>query len=271
MLRQNVVFYRILEYCIMERITKIIQKHKWVVLLVCVTLGIVSVMLVRALWDPARDEVREGTVYLEKLENKDLAAVEAEVKEVKRKAQDEAIEAGELSIWAQFSDYALFGDSRTVGFSSYEFLDKQRVLAERGLTIADISAYEDQMVALNPSCLFLCTGLNDVASGYWKTPEEYVAAYEETVQELMKMLPDTEIYINSIFPAQAPAFEKNENEREIPEYNEAVKQWCEEKGYHYIDNTSVYEKYNDLYEEDGIHFKKEFYQYWAANMLAEVE
>ena len=59
----------------MERITKIIQKHKWVVLLVCATLVIVIVMLVRALWDPARDEVREGTVYLEKLENKDLAAV----------------------------------------------------------------------------------------------------------------------------------------------------------------------------------------------------
>lgn len=255
----------------MERITKIIQKHKWVVLLVCVTLVIVIVMLVRALWDPARDEVREGTVYLEKLENKDLAAVEAEVKEVKKKAQAEAIEAGELSVWAQFSDYVIFGDSRTVGFYFHEFLDKQRVLADGGLTIADIPAYEDQIAALNPSYLFLCTGLNDVSIGYWKTPEEYVNAYEETVQELMKKLPDTEIYINSIFPAQDPAFEKSEKWREIPEYNKAVKQWCEEKGYHYIDNTSVYEEHNDLYDSDGIHFKKEFYQYWAANMLAEVE
>ena len=115
------------------------------------------------------------------------------------------------------------------------------MLADGGLTIADIPDYEDQMVALNPSYLFLCTGLNDVSIGYWKTPEEYVKAYEETMQELMKKLPDTEIYINSIFPAQDPAFEQSEKWRNIPDYNEAVKAWCEEKGYHYIDKD-VYKR-----------------------------
>ncbi len=255
----------------MNRVIRFLEKHKWIVPLACVAAALMLIILIRVLWDPNRAEVEAGTAYLEELENKDLASVEAEVKEVKKQAQAEAIEAGELSVWAQFSDYVIFGDSRTVGFYFHEFLDKQRVLADGGLTIADIPDYEDQMVALNPSYLFLCTGLNDVSIGYWKTPDEYVAAYEETMQELMAKLPDTQIYINSIFPAQDPAFEQSEKWREIPDYNEAVKAWCEEKGYHYIDNTSVYEEHNDLYDADGIHFKKEFYQYWAANMLAEVD
>ncbi len=255
----------------MEQIAVFVRKHRWVIPAAAVLALVLVILLVKSLWDPQRAEVREGTKYLKELESKDLASVEASVKEVKKQAQAEAIEAGELSVWAQFSDYVIFGDSRTVGFYFHEFLDKQRVLADGGLTIADIPDYEDQMVALNPSYLFLCTGLNDVSIGYWKTPEEYVKAYEETMQELMKKLPDTEIYINSIFPAQDPAFEQSEKWRNIPDYNEAVKAWCEEKGYHYIDNTKVYEEHKDLYDPDGIHFKKEFYQYWAVNMLAEVD
>ena len=74
-------------------------------------------------------------------------------------------------------------------------------MAEAGLTIADIPKYQDQMKTLNPSYLFLCTGINDVSIGLWPTKEEYVEAYEETMQTLMKELPDTHIYINSIFPA----------------------------------------------------------------------
>lgn len=255
----------------MNRIARFLKEHRWILPFACAIAVLMLILLIKVLWDPNRSEVEAGTAYLEELEHKDLTSIEEEVKEVRKKAQAEAIEAGELSIWAQFSDYVMFGDSRTVGFSFHEFLDKQRVLADSGWTIANIPDHEDQMVALNPSYLFLCTGLNDVSIGYWKTPEEYVAAYEETMQELMAKLPDTEIYINSIFPAQDPAFEKDEKWREIPDYNEALKAWCEEKGYHYIDNTSVYEEHSDLYDIDGIHFKKDFYQYWAANMLAEVD
>ena len=42
-----------------------------------------------------------------------------------------------------------------------------------------------------------------------------------------------------------------------------------EKGYHYIDNTAVFEAHKDLYQPDGIHFQKELYEYWATNMIIE--
>lgn len=232
---------------------------------------VLIVSIVRAVMPQEDTNVNKGIAYLKELEEKDMAAIESEVKQIKKDALKEALENGTLSVWAQFSDYAIFGDSRTVGFSYHGFLEEQRVLADGGLTIADIPTYMDQMITLNPSYLFLCTGLNDVSIGYWNTPEEYVAAYEEQIQALQEALPNTEIYINSIFPAQDPAFEKSSKWRNIPDYNVAVKAWCEEKGYHYIDNTQVYEEHSDLYDPDGIHFKKEFYEFWATNMLTEVE
>lgn len=248
------------------------KSRKWILITVSVIILIVLVIvLVRVLWDPNAEDKKKGIEYLQQLESKDVEAVESNVKKVRQEAQAKAMESGELSVWAQFSDYVIFGDSRTVGFSFHEFLDGQRIMADGGLTIADIPAYLDQMKTLNPSHLFLCTGLNDVSIGDWPTPEEYVEAYDETMDMLKKELPDTHIYVNSIFPAQDPAFDQSSLWRNIPDYNVAVKAWCEEKGYSYIDNTEVFEAHMDLYDEDGIHFQKEFYEYWAINMLTEVD
>lgn len=232
---------------------------------------VLVILLIKALWNPNIKEAKKGVAYLKQLEAKDMDDVEGAVKKVRKEAQAEAIANGELSVWAQFSDYVVFGDSRSVGFTFYELLDSQRVLAEAGRTIDAVPDCLNVIKTLNPSYLFMCTGINDVSIGLWPTPEEYVAAYEEKMQLLMKELPDTHIYINSIFPAKDPAFEKSELWRNIPEYNNALKAWCEEKGYSYIDNTEVFEEHNDLYDIDGIHFQEAFYEYWAINMLAEIE
>lgn len=247
------------------------RNMRLVILSAAVILLGVSIVVVKNFLPQEDMRVKEGVDYLKTLEAKDMQAVEKEVKQVKKEALAEAMANGTVPVWAQFSDYVIFGDSRTVGFSYHEFLEKERILADGGLTIADIPDYMDKMKTLNPSYLFLCTGLNDVSIGYWETPEAYVDAYEEQIQALKKALPDTEIYINSIFPAQDPAFNKSSAWRNIPDYNVVIKAWCEEKGYHYIDNTEVFEEHKDLYDIDGIHFRKEFYEFWAMNILTEVE
>ncbi len=216
-------------------------------------------------------DTQEGIRHLQDLESKDISLIEQQIKQVKQEERNRALENGTLPVWAQFSDSVIFGDSRTVGFSFYEFLEPSRVLAEGGLTIADLPGYLDQIRLLNPSCLFLCTGLNDVSIGLWPTPADYVAAYEELMQQLMREFPNTHILINSIFPAQDPAFLQSEDWLEIPAYNTALKAWCEEKGYTYIDNTPVFEAHKDLYDPDGIHFQKDFYEFWAVNMLSGVD
>ena len=38
-----------------------------------------------------------------------------------------------------------------------------------------------------------------------------------------------------------------------------------------IDNTQTVQEHMDLYEDDGIHLMKDFYEYWLMNMINGVE
>ena len=215
-------------------------------------------------------DTEEGIAYLESLEAKDMNSIQQEIKTLRKEEQREALTNGDLTVWEQFTDYAILGDSRTMGFDQYGFLPSERILAHGGATIADIPEYMEQLKALNPSYVFQCYGLNDVSIGYWETPQAYTTDLGKAVESIRTELPDAQVFVNSIFPAQDPAFEQSEEWRKIPEYNEVIKAYCEENGYPYIDNTQIVEEHSDLYDEDGIHLQEDFYEYWAVNMLAEV-
>lgn len=219
---------------------------------------------------PSSAAVQDGRQYLAQLEAVDIDATADKINQIKKKERSEALASGTVSVWSQFYDYVILGDSRAVGFSFYEFLEESRVLAEAGNTIQVVPERLEQIALLNPHSIFLCYGINDVSIGFYPTPEIYAEEMDKTVQLLQENFPNADIYINSIFPAKDPAFEQAEKWREIPDYNVAVKAMSEEKGYHYIDNTSVYEEHNDLYDIDGIHFQREFYDYWGVNMLSEM-
>ena len=42
---------------------------------------------------------------------------------------------------------------------------------------------------------------------------------------------------------------------------------CLEHGYVYIDNDGIVAAHQELYEDDGIHFQREFYRYWVTNFI----
>ena len=62
----------------------------------------------------------------------------------------------------------------------------------------------------------------------------------------------------------------NESYARLEEYNAALKAMTEQNGYRYVDNTYVAEEHQNLYQDDGLHLQPDFYKYWAANMLTEV-
>jgi hypothetical protein len=228
--------------------------------------------------DPSKADLESGLSYLQQLETQDPQAVNDVIKyqqEQKRIAQREArlqqLESGEISVWTLFEDYVLLGDSRAVGYYYYGFLPESRVLAEGGATIRDLKEHIPDIVALNPTNVFLCYGLNDVSIGYWDTPEDYVAEFSETIAEIQAQLPDVKIFISSILPARDPAFQTSTAWYNIPEYSSAVADMCETIDHcYYVDNDELAEEYADLWDSDGIHVKKEFYSHWAANMIMEV-
>lgn len=84
------------------------------------------------------------------------------------------------------------------------------------------------------------------------------------IKSVNKELKETGAYINSIFPVSASAAEKEPALAKIADYNTALQEMCDGKHLGFIDNTALVQE--NYYEEDGIHFKAEFYPVWATNM-----
>ena len=225
--------------------------------------------------------VREGVSVVERLAARDPAEVDrvirAQAAEQRRKQieawleksmqeQSEGLEQG--SIWEHFSDYVILGDSRAVGFIVYRLLDPSRIMAEGGLTIRDIPNYLDAIKTINPGYIYLCFGLNDAGIGYWDTAEEYAAEMQERIAQLKEAAPDARIIVSSILPATESAMERSPSWRKIPAFSEAVRQLCGKDGVAFADNDETAAKYMDtLWDEDGVHLDREFYPYWAKNLL----
>lgn len=223
-------------------------------------------------------DLQSGIAYLQALEDADPGPVENKLKEQRqlemKQQREERLNqllTGEVSVWTMFEDYVLLGDSRAVGYEYYEFLDQDRVIAEGGATIRDLSNSIPDIKALNPSYIFLCYGLNDVSIGYWNTPEEYVTEFKSVLQDIHRELPNAKVFVSSILIARDPAFELSSAWYNIPEFSAAVGEMCDTMDHvYFVDNADISETYADLWDSDGIHLNKEFYPYWAANMIMEV-
>lgn len=223
------------------------------------------------------NETKEGITYLESLETKNpavidevLAANRKKRMEVERDIILQKLLSDETDVWSMFHDYVILGDSRAVGFYYYDFLEKSRVLADGGDTIRRVAEHMDEIKALNPSYIFLCYGLNDVSIGYWNSPEEYTEEFMEVCNSLKQAVPGARIIVSSILPARDPAFDLSSLWREIPTYSDTVQQACEENDILFVDNSQTCEDHADLWDIDGIHVRREFYSYWARNLIVAV-
>lgn len=218
----------------------------------------------------ADKDLESGISYIQALENKDVSEVENAVKALKKAEKKAAFENGEIDVWQQFDDTVIMGDSRAVGFYVYEFLEQRRVLAAGGDTIRNITDNIETLKNLNPGNIILCYGLNDISIGYWNTVEEYLAEMDQMIALLHENLPNAVVYVNSIIPAIDPAFSRAPIWRNIPDWNVEIKKHCEENNIPYIDLTDTLAAHPGLYNEDGIHVPREFYQYWAIDIVTEV-
>lgn len=223
----------------------------------------------------AQDSTAPGIAYLESLERKDPSAVmqvRQEIYQAKIDAQRDQLVAqlsnGTMDPFSMIKDYVVLGDSRAVGFWYRDFLERSRVLADGGHTIRNLAEYIDTVVQMNPTQIFLCYGLNDTSIGYWDSAQEYVAEYMQTVKELQSKLPNATIVVSSILPAKDPAFEQSKKWYNIPQWSAALEQACKENGVIFANCDDLAVDYPNLWDPDGIHFREQFYPYWASCLVA---
>ena len=101
---------------------------------------------------------------------------------------------------------------------------------------------------INPQVIFISYGMNDVIATNGDT-DLFIKEYKAVIDQLRKKLPDTTLYVNSIFPVSAAKQEEKPVFQKIPEYNAALQKMCDENQIAFLDNTSLVS--DTYYEEDG--------------------
>ncbi len=214
-------------------------------------------------------DITEGLQIIERAEAAEVTAIEKKIQNLEEQDKKEAEAETETetedtrSIKEIFTSAVVMGDSITAGFSEYDILNASSVVAEIG---AGLEGAEDQigkLKELNPQVVFLSYGMNDMLSTQGDT-DTFIDHYKAMIKELQKEVPNTKIFINSIFPVSAQEMEREPVFQQVDLYNEALREMCDKQQIAYVDNTElVSDRY---YEEDGIHFKPDFYPVWAKRM-----
>ena len=183
-----------------------------------------------------RADVQSGVSYLQSLETIDPDTVTQKLRQMRleklqaeRAAREQALLDDIDTVWQEFSDAVILGDSRAVGFSYYSFLDASRVLASSGERIDAIDGHIEDLKKLDPAYIFLCYGINDL--GWYGSAQDYADTLLEKIRLLRRELPEAVIVVS------------------------------------FADNTQLSEDYADLWQPDGIHLLPEFYPHWAANLI----
>lgn len=162
-----------------------------------------------------------------------------------------------------FSKSIFVGDSMTEGLDAYDLVNEKNVAAKIGITM--IKAQNDSTImkkisSLQPKNIFILFGDNDIE----KTTKtsKFINEYKKLIHKVKNEAPKANIYVESILPKTAtaekkPPYVKNS---QLEQFNKAIKAMTKKEHIKYINIRNILKSTKkDLHEEDGIHFKYEFY------------
>jgi lysophospholipase L1-like esterase len=169
-------------------------------------------------------------------------------------------------IAAQFKNSVLIGDSITEGFVVNEILPKENVIAGAGTTA--VFAYDDigGLAQKKPDHVFIMLGSDDMLWPKGDPKALFESSMTKLVQKIKEETPNAKIYFESITPVTQDALKAEPRYKNIDDYNALLQQLAQKLSIHYVDIGAVAKQHTDLFAEDGIHFKKEFYQLWLKEL-----
>lgn len=168
----------------------------------------------------------------------------------------------EKDVEVEFEKSVFIGDSITEGFVFNEILPTEAVIAGAGATAG--FTYDDigDLVEKKPDNIFIMLGSIDILMPVDDPKELFRSDVTKLINKIKEELPECKIYLQSITPVTQAAIEQEPRYVKIKEYNEVLKDLAVTLPVNYINLEELVQDNSDLYAEDGIHFKKEFYQLW---------
>jgi len=205
-------------------------------------------------------EIKTGVDVLTTLESRDLFTMEEKIDFMKH----EAVDAGNYP--DLFESSVVFGDSIAEGLGLYGYLRSSSLVAVLGKSTENSLEDVSKIVDLSPRNIFFELGLNDISHPD-STLDSYIASYEQLIDAVQAQLPNTQIYICSIFPVTDKVLQEQPVFSQIETYNAALIEMANRKNIHYIDTYTLLKTNPQYHEEDGIHVVKAFYPLWLDNLV----
>lgn len=176
---------------------------------------------------------------------------------------------GENDVTAQFKNSVFIGDSITEGFTFNEILPSENVMAGAGATAGYIyEEYMDDLAEKNPDNVFIMLGSDDMLMPVDDPKALFESDMTKLIDKIKEEVPDAKIYLQSITPVTQEALNSDGRYKIMDEFNELIRELADKLSVNYVDIAAIINENPDLFAEDGIHFKKEFYQLWL-DKLAE--
>jgi lysophospholipase L1-like esterase len=164
------------------------------------------------------------------------------------------------------SRVVFLGNSITEGFDLGKFFPESNPL-NRGISGDHIDGllerFDYSVQSLKPSKLFIMIGINDIGTG---DPDSLIQSnYQKLLRLILKSLPNTRVYIQSILPTTA--IWANCPLEKIQRTNKFIQDFSTRFGFTWIDlSTKFADKDGYLkkdYTIDGIHLNSKGYVYWS--------
>ena len=126
-------------------------------------------------------------------------------------------------------DILFIGDSLTER-ADYNSLFHEYKVVNQGIgsdTSEGLYGRLDCVFRTSPDSIFIQIGVNDISTGV--PASESIANLEKIITDLRDELPDTRIFVESLYPVTKD-YQKVVPNQEIRELNSEIKKLCEEKG-----------------------------------------
>jgi lysophospholipase L1-like esterase len=172
----------------------------------------------------------------------------------------------EKEVADQFSNSVFIGDSITEGFTVNEILSKDCVIAGAGATAGYTYENIGALGEKQPDNIFIMLGSDDMLMPIDDPKGLFENDLTKLINKIKEVVPESNIYLESITPVTQEALEQESRYIHIDEYNELIKEVAENLSVHYVDLGAIAMEHPDLFAEDGIHFKKEFYMLWLKKL-----
>lgn len=173
-----------------------------------------------------------------------------------------------MKIKSACSKIIFLGDSITDEGEWVELLANPHVL-NRGIsgdTTVRISKRLDNIIATQPEKIFLMIGVNDLINTK-RNIQEIAQEYQKIVTKLIKKLPTTQIFIQSILPVNNQIFIFWQDNQNIIKLNQEIQAIATQHNLPYIDIFSyLCDNQNQLdrkYTSDGLHLNGQAYLVWS--------